>query len=198
MLMFVGVDDYYDYVAEFYEEGEHPMTGGVCVDGKGYLHFALMLTGYSSYVGVLAHELTHGCLGHLPLPAWLNEALAMRMEEAACGTSSGHFDAEEHEKHRAWWNQDTIQEFWSGASWNNADDGFELGYSLASLLWRKIEVALNPSRESIIQFINEATMEDAGDAACQKHFGISLGELASSYLGPGDWEPKTETWAKQE
>ncbi len=194
VLMFVGVDDYYEYIAEYYQEGEHPMSGGVCLDGNGYLHFALMLTEYASYMAVLVHELTHGCLAHLPLPSWLNEALAMRMEEAACGVSSGYFDAEIHEKHRGWWNRDTIQDFWAGVCWENSDDSFGLSYSLANLLWRKIEVGLSPSRQTIIDFINAATLDDAGETACQKCFGLGLGDLAASYLGPGDWSPRPDAW----
>lgn len=197
VLMFIGVDDYYDYIAEYYDDGEYPMSGGVCLSGNGYVHFALMLTEYYSYIGVLVHELTHGCLAHLQLPTWLNEALAMRMEEFASGTNSGYFDSEVHDKHLSFWNRDTIQDFWSGTCWRNADDGFELSYSLASLLWRKIEIGLNPSQPTIIDFINESTANDAGEAACEKHFGMGLGTLAASYLGPGDWSPKPESWVER-
>lgn len=198
VLMFVGVDDYYDYISEYYEDGEHPMSGGVCLGGNGYSHFALMLTDYTSYVGVLVHELTHGCLAHLPLPTWLNEALAMRMEEIASGTNSGYFDSEIHDKNLSFWNQNTIQDFWSGKSWRNADDGFELSYSLANVLWRKIEIGLNPSHQTMVTFINEASVNDAGATAFEKHFRMGLGNLAASYFGPGDWSPKPETWIEKE
>jgi hypothetical protein len=39
--------------------------------------------------------------------------------------------AEVHEKHVAFWNETTIQEFWSGKSWRRPDDANMLSYELA-------------------------------------------------------------------
>jgi hypothetical protein len=94
VLMFARLDEYYRYITYFYPEGEHPMSGGVCLGGDGYIHFAFPTLDYSSYRTVLVHELTHGCLAHLPIPAWLNEALSMRMEEVICGSSIFHLDGD--------------------------------------------------------------------------------------------------------
>jgi len=194
VLMFADLDDYYGYISYFYSDGEHPMTGGVCLGGEGYMHFAFPTTDYSTYRTVLVHELTHGCLTHLPIPAWLNEALAMRMEQLICGSDTFALDQETYDKHSAHWNAETIQQFWSGESWEIPGDSFELSYNLAQVLWRKIEVDLAAPRDAILQFICGAVAADAGDAACQTVFDISLGDLVMNFLGDGPWPPEPAKW----
>lgn len=197
VLMFASLDDYYGYIMYFYPEGEHPMSGGVCLGGEGYLHFAFPTTDYSSYRTVLVHELTHGCLGHLDIPAWLNEAVAMRMEELICRSDIFHIDQEVYEKHEAHWNPETIQQFWTGVSWEIPGDSFELSYNLAQVLWRKIEVDMAAPREAILQFVAHASIDDAGEAACQSVFGIGLGDLVMDFLGEGAWQPDPEAWGRE-
>jgi hypothetical protein len=189
VLMFASIDDYYGYIMYFYPEGEHPMSGGVCLGGEGYVHFAFPTTDYSSYRTVLVHELTHGCLAHLPLPAWLNEALAMRMEQVICGSEIFHLDQEIYDKHTAHWNDETIQQFWTGESWGIPGDSFELAYNLAQVLWRKIEIDLSAPRDEILQFVAGAHAGDGGEAACRTVFDLSLGDLVMDFLGEGNWEP---------
>ena len=176
VMMFSSIDDYYGYISYFYPEGEHPMSGGVCLSGEGYVHFAFPATDYSSYHTVLVHELTHGCLGHLPIPTWLNEALAMRMEQLICASDIFHLDQEIYDRHAAHWNEGSIQKFWTGESWDLPGDSFELSYNLAQVLWRKIEADLSASRAEILQFILGAHLEDAGEAACHAIFDLSLGQ----------------------
>lgn len=195
VLMFASLDDYYDYIAYFYPDGEHPMSGGVCLSSSGYVHYAFPVIDYLSYRTNLVHELTHGTLLHLPLPVWLNEALAMRMENSICGTDVFHFDQEIHEKHQAHWNHETIQQFWTGQSWNIPGDSFELSYNLAYILWRKIEVNLKVPQEAILTFISKANWDDAGQSACRASFSASLGDLLSEFLGKGEWEPQPVTWS---
>lgn len=194
VMMFASLDAYYDYITYFYPEGEHPMSGGVCLAGEGYVHFAFPTTDYSSYRTVLVHELTHGCLGHLPLPLWLNEALAMRMEQLICGSDIFHLDQEIYGKHRAHWNETTIQRFWTGESWALPGDPFELSYNLAQVLWRKIEVDLAAPRVEMLRFISDARFEDAGEAACQAIFELGLGDLVMDFLGEGAWAPEPTKW----
>jgi hypothetical protein len=194
VLMFSLPDDYYKYISYFYPDGEHPGSGGIYLSGEGYAHFAFPTTDYSSYRAVLVHELTHGCLAHLPLPSWLNEAMAMRMEDAICHFNSLNLDREIHRRHMQHWNSKTIQQFWSGESWEISGDSFELSYNLAQVIWRKIEVDLGASRQAVRAFISSADEKDAGEAACNRVFGISLGELAGDFLGEGDWSPKPHVW----
>jgi len=189
VLMFHEPTDYYQYISPFYPEGDVPMSGGVCVN-RGYVHYAFPSFDHGGYRRVLAHEMTHACLNHLPIPTWLNEALAMRMETAATGDSIFHLDREIHERHGNHWNEKTIQQFWSGESWDIPGDSFELSYSLAEILWRKIEVDLQATREECVTFIDGADWADGGNEAFKKIFEIDLGVLASDFLGDGPWEPE--------
>jgi hypothetical protein len=192
VLMFGELDDYYRYVMHFAPDGEHPMTGGVFLDSGGYPHFALPLTDYSSYRRVLVHELTHGCLAHLGIPPWLNEALAMRTEEVICRVQNFVLDRELHQRHLAHWNAETIQQFWSGRSWDIPGESFELAYNLAQVLWRKIEGEVAPTRTLLAEFLRSARADDAGEAACQSVFGFSLADFATDFLGEGDWLPQPQ------
>jgi hypothetical protein len=194
VLMFARLDEYYRYITYFYPEGEHPMSGGVCLNGEGYLHFVFPTPDYSSYRTVLVHELTHGCLAHLPLPTWLNEALAMRMEEVVCGSTDFALDGELYDRHVAHWNADSIQGFWTGESWSIPGDSFELSYSLAQVLWRKIEVDVGASNDQIRRFIATSQAGDGGEGACQSIFGRSLGDLVAGFLGEREWKPNPGTW----
>jgi hypothetical protein len=194
VLMFSTLDEYYRYITYFYPEGEHPMSGGICLSGEGYVHFALPTTDYSSYRSVLVHELTHGCLGHLPIPTWLNESLAMRMEEVVCGSDIFALDREIYDRHVSYWNADSIQSFWMGESWQIPGESFDLSYNLAQVLWRKIEVDLGASQERIGRFIGTANARDGGEAACQSIFGMSLGDLITEFLGEGEWKPHPNKW----
>ncbi len=194
VMMFASIEDYYSYISYFYSEGEHSMSGGVCLSGEGYVHFALPTTDYSSYRTVLVHELSHGCLGHLPIPPWLNEALAMRMEQVICGSDTLQLDQELYDKHTAHWNEETIQKFWTGQSWDVPGDSNELSYNLAQVLWRKIEVDLAAPREEILHFISSAHWDDAGEGACRSVFELSLGDLVMDFLGEGSWNPEPTKW----
>lgn len=196
LLLFPTIDEYYQYISYFYPKGEHPMTGGICISSSGYVHFVVPTPNYSSYRTTLVHELTHVCLRHLPIPLWLNEALAMRMEELICHSEIFHLDQEIHEKHIAHWNGDTIQQFWTGESWSIPGDSFELSYNLAQILWRKVEADLRARRDEMLTFISVADYSDAGDNSFREIFGLSIGELVEDFLGEGDWAPKPEAWPK--
>ena len=196
VLMFSLPDHYYRYISYFDSTGEHPTSGGMYLPGEGYAHFAFPTTDYSSYRGVLVHELTHGCLAHLAIPAWLNEAMAMRMEDAVGQSSSFNLDRETYERHLNHWNSRTIQQFWSGESWEIPGDGFELSYNLAQVIWRKIEVDLGAPRRAVLEFVSSASENDAGEAACNSIFGVSLSDLVADFLGDGDWSPKPNMWRK--
>lgn len=194
VLMFSLPERYYEYISYFDPAGEHPDSGGMYLPGEGYAHFAFPTTDYSSYRAVLVHELTHGCLGHLAIPTWLNEAMAMRMEDEVVQSKSLNIDREIYGRHMNHWNSRTIQQFWSGESWQIPGDSFDLSYSLAQVVWRKIEVDLGPPRKAVLEFISAAAENDAGEAACNSIFDISLCELVADFLGDGDWAPKPDTW----
>ena len=194
VFMFATIDDYYGYITHFYPDGESPMSSGVFLSGNGYAHFAFPTVDYSSYRTVMVHELTHSCLSHLPLPVWLNEALAMRMEQVICGSDIFHLDQELFEKHAAHWNKETIQQFWTGASWKIPGNSSSLSYNMAQVLWRKIEADLAASRSQVLFFISVADWIDSGDTACTEIFGVSLADLVTDFLGDGPWAPVLPLW----
>ncbi len=197
VIMFSKVDDYYRYISHYYPDGNHATSSGMCLHG-GYNHLVFPSEDYFDYRAVTAHELTHICLSHLPIPTWIDEALAMTMEEVVCGVDMLRLDRERYEEHVGHWNPETIQEFWNGMSWARADLGFTLAYSLGQVLWRKIEKDLSASREEIVRFVRQATYEDGGEAAFRAVFDLSLGALVEDFLGEGDWEPKPGEWPQEE
>ena len=193
IFIFASDDDYYRYVAPLYPDGESPMSGGMCIS-RGYSHIVMPPSEPAGHHTSMVHELTHVCLAHLPLPAWLNEALAMRMEQLVCGTATFVLDGEVHRRHQAHWNCETIQQFWSGRSWTIPGDSFELSYNLAEVLWRKIEGELSAPREVVIGFIAAADWRDAGNSAFREIYDLGLADLVEDFLGEGDWSPRPETW----
>jgi len=192
VVLMLGEEDYYRYISYFYPDGDHVMSGGLCIEGTGYVHFAFQKTELLESESILAHELTHGCLSHLPLPLWLNEALAMRMEESLCQSPVFHLDQELAQRHADYWNENSIQDFWAGLSWENSAEGNELSYSLAQIIWRKIEGSFRSAEKQVFDFIAVADFKDAGEDAFQQQFGMSLGSLVSDFLGEGNWKPDIE------
>lgn len=194
VLLFDRPEDYYRYVLYFYPDGHHPMSGGVFLRGEGYPHLAVLTTDHAAYRTVLVHELTHACFSRFKLPAWLNEALALRMEHALCGTDPYPLDRERRDRHVAHWNPRTIQQFWSGRSWDLPDDDIDLRYSLAQILWRTIESELIPPPEALMAFLGTAHRDNAGEEAFQAIFDLGLGGLVTKFLGEGEWTPWPERW----
>lgn len=195
VIFFDTLPAYDRYTLHFFSEGSHPPSGGMFLWGEGYSHVVLPVVGeVMLYKSVLVHELTHLSVSHLPLPVWVNEALAMKMESVLELRSGVSLDRERLEKHLATWNERTIQEFWSGRSWQLADEQFGLGYELAQILWRKLEQELGATREALVAFLTSARADDAGEAALREVFGVTACELAADFLGPGEWSPKPETW----
>lgn len=194
VLLLTDPDDYYRYISHFLPAGEHPISGGLFISDCPYHHFVITLTRGHLYRSALAHELTHACLAHLPLPAWLNEAVAMRMEEMLTATPSVDLNRERIDECRRYWNGETIQLFWSGESWAINSEGFLHGYTLARILWDIIETQSGATREELLAFLGDASDADAGAAACRTHLGLELGDLLGSFLGTSDLGPDPSTW----
>jgi hypothetical protein len=189
ILIFDEREEYFRYIAPFYSDGEHPATGGVFLKGNGYRHIAIPFH-IESILKTLAHEYTHNCVCHLPLPRWLNESLAMRFERMLVSIRPFIIDHEVCEKHQAHWNESTIQDFWHGKSWSQVDESFSLSYQLSRILLKKIEEDVRPSRAQLLAFIGQAHRDDAGEVSARQHLGVSLGDLAASFLGDGNWSPR--------
>jgi hypothetical protein len=52
-----------------------------------------------------------------------------------------------------------------------------------------VSILLGDHRDRLPAFLRAATEADFGAAAAERHLGMTLGELAGQFLGPGDWEP---------
>jgi hypothetical protein len=184
---------YYEYVAHFYpESGEFGLSGGMFLRG-GYPHFVFP---HYQEIGqlehVVAHELTHALTSHLSLPLWVDEGMAVTLEEMIAGGTVFRSDPEMLDQHRRFWDAGTIQEFWCGASFSRSDEGHDLSYALAQLL----VVNLGHDYAKYRQFALCANCDDAGEAAAHQTFGISLGDLIAAFLGAGDWAPQPARWGR--
>jgi hypothetical protein len=197
VLVFADQDQYYDYVGNYYpDDGEFAMSGGMFLQ-HGYGHFVFVAKDLGMMEPVITHELTHCLVMHLPLPAWLNEGIAVntekRLNPGFHRPGQGLYSEKElARQHAAFWNVRTIQEFWSGKSFLLPDDGNRLSYDLGTRL-----AGLAATRwEAFSAFANGARRDDAGAAAAQDHLGVSLHDMAAAVLGPGPWIPLPECWAE--
>jgi hypothetical protein len=194
-IVFRELDNYYAYISHFYSgEGEFPATGGLFLN-RGYGHLVLPSENLADARRPLVHELAHNCLCHLPLPLWLNEAITAFIELDVCGGNRFALDRDLEKRHRAHWNSKTIQDFWSGVSWETVGESFELGYSLAEIVLRIIHQDLRPTPSDFRAFVGEASWQDAGEAAARKYLGAGLADIAGVFLGPGAWAPAPEGWS---
>ncbi|MGH7863831.1 MAG: hypothetical protein ACREQB_02500 [Candidatus Binataceae bacterium] len=192
VLIFENADQYYRYVSNYYPpQGEFSLSGGMFLQ-KGYGHFAFVKDGMGTMEPTIAHELTHCMVQHLSIPAWLNEGMAVNTEHRLSPPPGRPlFTPEEmHEKHMVFWNEQTIQEFWSGKSWLRPDEANMLSYDLAQHFVSMTALDFDIFR----RFANAANASDSGDAAALKHLSYPVAHLAEAVLGQGPWQPKPETW----
>jgi len=194
VLMFQEQEHYYEYKSFFSpDEGEFILSSGAFLN-DGYGHFAFPFMEMFEAEATSAHELTHACLKHLPIPLWLNEGFAVSMEDEICGSAPLRMERERLEEHALFWNAETIQEFWSGESFNRTDQGSGLSYELARYCLR----ALAHEYEVFKVFANTASFEDAGEAAAIENYGGSLGGVIHQFFGEGDWSPRPDSWFPSE
>ena len=113
LVVFDDADAYYRYVARHYpEDGEFGFSGGMHLSEDGASYFVTMKAELAAIEPVIAHEMTHACLAHLPIPAWLNEGLAVNTERRLTPQPRPTITPQQvHRMHIRFWNPDTIQEF---------------------------------------------------------------------------------------
>jgi hypothetical protein len=195
VLVFNTEDEYYDYVGNYYpKKGDFAMSSGMFIQ-HGYGHFVFVASDLTRMEPIIVHELTHCLLAPLPIPAWVNEGTAVNMEKQLTpqwvDPGQGIFVHREiAEKRAAFWNAETIQEFWSGKSFKRPDEGCSLSYDLAQELTRLIARDYSKYRA----YMNSALRSDGGSQAAMEAFGFSLEDLTSAVLGPGPWAPDPEAW----
>lgn len=180
---------YYQYVSHYYpESGEFGGSSGVYVSA-GCGHYVTMKSDMHSIEPVIAHEMTHGCLSHLPIPMWLNEGIAVNTEQRVSQSPRALYSvAEIRDKHFRFWNVSRIQDFWSGKSFFRNDDGNLLSYDLA----QKIVGQLSSDWEAFGTFVLAAEEADGGSSAAAEHLNVDIGAIACVIAGHDpspDWSP---------
>ena len=195
--LLVILDDrkqYYDYVSFYYpDSGEFAFSGGMHI-GAGCSHFVIVKDDLHSIEPTIAHEMTHACVTHLRIPAWLNEGIAVNTEQRLAGAGRRLQTPEQmHEKHLSFWNAATVQEFWCGKSFLRSDEGNMLSYDLARILVDYF------SRDwgRFAEFVREADGADAGQSSARRHLQMSLGSAVAALLereAEQGWEPDPAKW----
>jgi hypothetical protein len=202
LIVFEDEDTYYRYASRYYpEDGEFAFSSGMHIN-FGCSHFATHQAELRAIEPVIAHEMTHACLGHLSIPAWLNEGIAVNTEQRLCpGGPRQYTPSQLHWMHQQFWNEDTIQEFWSGQSFLRPDEGNLLSYELGRILVDQF------SRDwaTFRSFVLDARLDDAGSEAARRVLGVDLGssvaamfELDPSFsfnLDPIRWKSRPERGA---
>lgn len=193
-IVFADQDPYYDYISHYFPDGgEYAMSSGVFLQ-YGYGHFALPEAGLEAMEPVIAHELTHSLLSHWPIPAWLNEGMAVNTEQAlfpqlADPRAQLYRPDELAAQHAAYWDDASIQAFWSGKSFLRADEGSRLSYDLAA----KITALAARDDRAFRAFVRHAHVDDAG-AGAQERLGYPIAHLVDAVLGEGRWTPQPAQW----
>ena len=136
--------------------------------------------------------MTHALVSHLPIPAWLNEGIAVNIENLITGSAQLKMDNETYARHQAFWDKKEIQDFWSGESFHRADEAQELSYHLAQFAVN----SLSQDYEAFVRFANTAHFSDGGKAAANEVYGGSLGSLIGQYFGDGEWTPQPDAWTE--
>jgi hypothetical protein len=191
LLILADHDRYYQYVSNYYPpQGEFSISGGMFLQ-HGYGHFVFVADEMHVMEPTIAHELTHCMVQHLPLPAWVNEGTAVNTEHRLCTHNPPLYTPDQmHAKHVAFWNETTIQEFWSGKSWLRPDEANMLSYDLA----QHFVTMASSDYDRFRAFANAVDTADSGDAAARKYLGYPVAHLAEAVLGEGTWLPEPETW----
>lgn len=193
LIVFDDDDTYYTYLSGFYPEGgEYAQSSGVHLD-DGCAHYATCNADLHAMEPVIAHEMTHGFLGHLPLPTWLDEGIAVNVEQRL--TRQGETVWESLElmaRHRTSWSPALIQMFWSGETFCQPGEASTLSYDLARLMVN----AMAGDWSAFKRFVADADRADAGAAAADRHLELDLGRCVQGVLevAEGDWSPAPSSW----
>lgn len=194
LVVFDDAEVYYRYVSRVYPDGEFGFSSGMHIREGSCSYFVTTKAELAGIEPVIAHEMTHACLGHLPIPAWLNEGLAVNTERRLTPRPSSNITPHQmHRMHCRFWDDEGIQEFWSGKSFLRSDDGQMLSYDLAAILVAQ----LSRNWASFRLFVLEASLDDGGASASLRHFDVDLGAAVCALVErdpkPG-WSPDPARW----
>jgi hypothetical protein len=194
LIVFEDEETYYRYATSYFPDdtGEEAFSSGMHLSGP-CSHYITTKGDLRAVEPTVAHEMTHGCLSHLPLPLWLNEGLAVNTEHRIAGAGVPLYTpAEMHARHQRFWGREEIQQFWSGRSFRRPDDGNMLSYDLARILVDQ----LSADWHAFAAFARSAHFEDGGAAAASEHMRVDLGEAVAAWLerDPEDYRPRPAEW----
>jgi hypothetical protein len=183
-------DSYYHYVSTYHpQDGDFALSGGMFID-FGCPHFVAKRLDLTMVEPVIAHEMTHMAVSYLALPKWLDEGIAVNVERRLTGEPPMLYTPQElHEKHLRFWDDYTIQEFWTGQSFQRGGDGNLLSYELARIL----VAHMGRDWASFAKFVAAADRVDAGADAARNQLSLDLGAAVRGLLELepiGDWSPK--------
>lgn len=184
-------EDYYRYVSEYTPEdaGEQAFSGGMFIQ-NGYGHFVFCKGSMDTMEPTLVHELAHALVAHLPLPAWLNEGLAVNTEQRWAAHPRQYKPHELAYMHSRFWNEETMQEFWSGKSYKRPDDGNVLSYDLA----QRLIALIGQDHNLLVDFALSAHFEDGGRQAAMDVIGQPLESLVTEVIGAEFVAPDPAKW----
>ena len=187
ILVFTEDDDYYDYVSHFHADGHYGTFAGCCFR-EGDVHVALRCP-EDWLRRTLAHELTHACLTHLPLPLWLEEGVVEVVTRRVANEDPPPFDALRRERHYAFWSFHGLTGFWNGSSFSRPDELQYLSYELAEAVVRLMNAQDDKAFED---FLLAASAHDSGESAAKHHLGKSTVSFVAQLLGEGPWLPPAD------
>ena len=121
-------------------------------------------------------------LNELDAPQWIEEGVSQVVEEQLGGGHAIRLDHETARNLRAYWHRQGLNDFWSGKSFDNPDEGQGFSYQFAEILVRLI---LEDHRPVFLKFLEQANREDGGEAAAREQLGKSLNDIAATFLGAG-------------
>lgn len=164
---------------------------------NGYLQIVLN-GGFAFETGaILAHETLHMTLSHLPMLLWIEEGLAQMFEHDMVERNVILIDEEMASERKRFWKKHTLNDFWHGEGFFKAGKMQNLSYQLAEILTRLLIEEHRPRwfgfvkepQRRFFAFLRNAEIRDCGSESAKAHLGMSLSDIASRFLGPGEWEP---------
>ena len=182
---FPGALPYREFVkASYPAPGITAPAEGVCVD-RGVLHVAVYGEAVEWVESVIVHQLVHAYLRHLHLPGWLDEGLAMALEErllapgatprAIALSALGGLPAPE------------LELFWKGSPFVK---GHAAGASDSELALALARHVLEASYEKLSAFaIAAVRAPDSGRAAARERIGVNLDAVANRLNDRTSWIP---------
>jgi hypothetical protein len=187
-------EDYLRYVSSLGFAGDHESSAGMQIR-DGYQRIAMHGDSGENLDSTTAHEMTHLALHGRSMPQWIEEGLAQMIEHDLSGRNELIVDGKMANRHKRYWREFGIDPFWYGEGFSTAGQIQTLSYELAEILMRILFEDHRPrwfgwdsSRvKKLIQFLNEARVEDCGEAASRTHLQKGLQEIAGVFLGPGPW-----------